>query len=129
MEKTSAKVIFPELSYKINGLLFEIHNTLGQYAREKQYGDALQTLLENEKVAFEREKFLPIELVSNISTNKADFVIENQIVLELKAKPFVTDEDFVQIRRYLQAGNYKLGLVVNFRSRYLKPKRIIRSHS
>lgn len=127
--KTSTKVIYPELSYKLTGILFQVQNKIGIYAKEKQYGDAIETLLKSEKIQCIREKALPVPLVENQNTNKADFVVDNKIVLEIKAKPFVTKEDYIQTQRYLQAGNYELGLVVNFRNKYLRPIRIIRSNS
>jgi len=58
--------------------------------------------------------------------NIIDFVVENKIVLELKAKLLISKDDYYQLQRYLQAANMKLGLLVNFRSRYLKPKRVVR---
>ena len=126
---TNGKILYRDLSYRINGLLFDVHNALGRYCREKQYGDALEHLFEEKEIAFEREKALPISLVENTETNKADFIVENSILLELKAKPIVTKEDYVQIQRYLQAGKIKLGLLINFRSKYLRPIRIIRLNS
>lgn len=126
---TNGKILYRDLSYRINGLLFDVHNSLGRFCREKQYGDALEHLFKEGHIAFEREKALPISLVENSETNKADFVIENSILLELKAKPIVTKEDYAQIQRYLQAGKIKLGLLINFRSKYLKPIRIIRLNS
>lgn len=55
-----------------------------------------------------------------------DFIINDKVLLELKAKRFVTREDYYQTQRYLQSTNLNLGLIVNFRSRYLKPMRVVR---
>lgn len=123
------EIIHKKLSYQITGLLFDVHNKLGRYCREKQYGDALEELFKDNNIKFVREKELPIELVENQSTNKADFIIEDKIVLELKTKPIITREDYYQIQRYLQAGNYQLGLLINFQNKYLHPIRVIRTHS
>ncbi|MEX0933786.1 MAG: GxxExxY protein [Candidatus Paceibacterota bacterium] len=123
------KIIYRELSYKITGICFNVHNTLGRFCREKQYGDALETLLHEKCVSFKREQALPIELVENNFTNKVDFVIDNKIILEIKAKPALLRADYDQTQRYLQAGKYKLGLLINFRNRYVKPIRIIRIDS
>lgn len=120
------EIIYKELSYLINGLLFEIHNKLGRFCREKQYGDALEKVLQRENIKYQREKNLPTELITNQRSNIADFVIEEKLVVDLKAKPLVTKEDYRQMQNYLQAGNYKLGLIVNFRSRYLKPLRVVK---
>jgi GxxExxY protein len=126
---TNGKILYRDLSYRINGLLFDVHNALGRYCREKQYGDALENLLKGKRIVFEREKALPIPLVNNTETNKVDFVIEGDVLLELKAKLIITKEDYSQIQRYLQASKIKLGLLINFRSKYLKPIRIIRLNS
>lgn len=67
--------------------------------------------------------------MTNRFTNKVDFVINNQLLIDLKAKDIVTKEDFYQMNRYLDAGGYKLGLIVNFRNKYLKPIRVIRANS
>ena len=127
--KVSEKVIYPELSYQVTGLLFELHNSLGRYCREKQYADSLEQMLIEAKIPFKREESLPMEKLEDKFTNKADFVINSQLLLELKAKPFMTNEDYAQAHRYLEAGGFKLGVIVNFRSKYLKPIRIIRSNS
>lgn len=120
------KIIHKELSYRLTGLLFKVHTGLGRYCREKQYGDALEKLLLSEKINYEREKGLPMEGIDNKLTNKVDFIVEDKIILELKAKPLITKEDYYQTQKYLQARMLKLGLIVNFRNKYLKPIRIIR---
>mgnify|MGYP001611555976 CR=1 FL=1 len=127
--KVSEKVLYPELSYKITGLLFEIHNSIGRYCREKQYADALEQLLVESNISYKRENPLPMEKVSNKFTNKADFIINNQLLLELKAKPLISKLDYIQTQRYLVAGELKLGIIVNFRNKYLKSIRVIRSNS
>ena len=122
-------IVYPELSYQVTGLLFEVHNSLGKYAKEKQYGDAIENLLKVRQISYEREKPLPLELVENNRTNLADFVIDEKILLEMKAKDVVLKEYYFQTQRYLQAGGYKLGLIVNFRNKYLRPIRVIRANS
>ena len=69
------------------------------------------------------------EKVGNKFTNRADFVINNMLLIELKAKTLVSKLDYTQTQRYLVAGKLKLGIIVNFRNTYLKPIRIIRSNS
>lgn len=123
------KIIEKELSYKINGLLFEVHNHLGRFCREKQYGDFFEKLLIDEKIDYEREKELSVVGIDNRFTNVVDFVINKGLLVDLKAKSIVTKDDYYQMNRYLDASGFKLGLIVNFRNKYLKPIRVIRSHS
>ena len=123
------EIIYKDLSYKINGLLFKVHNELGRFCKEKQYGDAFESLLKSEKISYTREESIPLELIENRNTNKTDFIIEEKIVLEFKAKPLILKDDFYQTQKYLQASGHKLGMIVNFRNKYLKPIRIIRINS
>lgn len=117
------KIIYPELSYKITGILFKAHNELGRYCKEKQYQDIIEELFKKENVNFGREKEILVS--EDVCGNKADFIIENKIILECKAKPFITKQDYYQLLRYLKASNMRLGLLVNFRNRFLKPRRIL----
>lgn len=123
IKQMSEKVIYPELSYLINGILFEVKKELGEYAREKQYGDLLEKKLKEKSIFYGREVAL------GNSGNIADFLIDNKIILELKAVRFFTKDNFRQIQNYLQQARIKLGILVNFREKYLKPKRVIRIDS
>jgi len=116
----SEKVIYPELSYTITGILFAVHNELGQYSREKQYGDLIEKHLEKISMSYNRE--FPIGDTGNI----LDFIVDNKIAIELKATRTLTKEHFRQIQNYLQQSGLRLGMLVNFRQKYLKPARIIR---
>ena len=54
-----------------------------------------------------------------------DFIIEGKIIVDIKAKKFITKEDYNQMQRYLNVSGLILGMIVNFRNTHLKPKRII----
>ena len=114
------KIIYPELSYTITGICFNIHNEDGRFLREKQYGDKVEKKLNEVGLVYKRE------LIIGESGNVVDFLIENKIILGIKAKRIIEKEDFYQMQRYLQSTRIKLGLIVNFRNRYLKPVRVIR---
>jgi len=90
------KLIHPELSYIVTGILFNAHNDLGRYAREKQYGDLIEEKLKEIKLPYKRE--LEIKGTGNI----IDFFIDNKIILEIKAKRIITKDDYYQTQRYLQ---------------------------
>lgn len=128
MQIVDSKLVFPELSYEINGILFKVHNELGRFLNEKQYADAVEKLLKDNKIRYEREKILEqLFEGENKGRNKIDFLIENKIILELKSKRMILREDYYQTRRYLEVVGLKLGILVNFRDKYLKPRRILNS--
>lgn len=123
------EIIYKELGFKINGILFEIHNSLGRFCRERQYGDALEKIFVREKISYEREKELPIKEIDNRRTNVVDFTVDGKLLIDLKVKSLVTKDDYYQMQRYLQASGFKLGLIVNFRNVHLRPIRVIRHNS
>jgi hypothetical protein len=57
--------------------------------------------------------------------DRPDFILKDLIIIEFKAKPNLLPEDFEQVQRYLHQTNLKLGILVNFRAKYLKPQRIL----
>jgi len=118
----SDKLIYPKLSYLVIGICFEAHNELGRFAREKQYGNYIEKRLKESGIKFEKE--LSISDVGNT----VDFLIDDRIVLELKNKEITTKMDYFQVQRYLQSTGLKLGLLINFRNKYLRPNRIIRTN-
>ena len=121
-------LILPELSYKVTGILFEVHNSRGKFCNEKQYADAIEQSLKENNIEHEREKVIPESFSGeHKGRNKVDFIIENKIILEIKAKRMLLREDYYQVRRYLEAFNLKLGLLVNFRNQYIRPRRILNS--
>jgi GxxExxY protein len=118
------KLIYPQLSYKINGILFTVHNQLGRFCNEKQYCDLIEEYIKKLNLKYEREKDLPPSFENELKgRNRVDFTIEDKIILEIKSKRMFDRDDYYQIKRYLQAFNKKLGILVNFRDRFIKPKK------
>ena len=115
-------IIEKELSYKLVGILFDVQNEIGRFARERQYGDALERKLKEEKIFYEREHYVE---VGGRKSNAFDFLVEKRIIVEIKAKPMLERQDFHQSQRYLESSGKELVLLVNFRDKFLKPRRIL----
>lgn len=118
------KIVEKELSYRLGGIFFDIQKELGRFCRERQYGDLFEAKLRDSNLNYQRE--YPIE-IGDRKSNLVDFIIEDKILVDLKAKPFITKEDYNQVKRYLEVSGKELGLIVNFRDKHLKPKRVLNS--
>lgn len=126
--KRKSELIYPQLSYKIYGLCYKVHNKLGRFRNEKQYADAFEQLLRENDIVHKRENPIPASFEGEKPRRSIpDFVIEDKVVVDFKAKRIVTKEDYYQMKRYLQSYNKKLGLIINFRQNYLTPKRVLNS--
>ena len=126
--RKNSKIIYPDLSFKINGILFKARKELREFRNEKQYCDFIEKLLKDENIQYEREKTLPPSFEGELNgRNKIDFLIKDKIILEIKTEPFITKKDYYQVRRYLKASNKKLAILVNMKRYYINPKRILNS--
>ncbi len=124
------ELIYADLSYEITGVLFKVQNDLGRFCNEKQYGDRIAEEFNARNINYARELVLPPSFEGEATgRNKIDFLVEDKIILELKAKRIISKEDYYQVIRYLRAFDKKLGLLVNFRDKYLKPRRVLNSES
>lgn len=111
--------LYENQTYELRGVLFSIHNELGRFAKEKQYCDKAE-----EKFILKKWQYLREKSIGDIK-DRPDLILWDLIVVEFKAKPFLQKEDFEQMQRYLNQTNLKLGILVNFRAKYLKPQRIL----
>ena len=119
-----SRIVEKDLSYKINGLLYKVHSKLGRYHRERQYGDEFELMLKEHNFKYEREKAI---VTADRKSNLVDFCIDDRILVDFKAKPFITKEDYYQMQRYLRASNKELGIIANFRQKVIQPKRVLNS--
>jgi len=120
------KLIYPELSYMLMGILFEVHNKLGTKYQEKHYQKAVETKLKELNIPYAREKQVKVEFNGeNIGDFFVDFVIDKKIILELKKIWKITQDDIKQVLRYLDALNLKLAIIANFKHKRLEYRRIL----
>ena len=121
-------LLYPNESYKITGALYEVHKELGPGLLEKVYQEALEKELRMQGIPFEREKSFNISYKGEVLEQMyiADFVCYDKIVVELKAVEALLPIHTAQVINYLTITGYKLGLLVNFNARQIKPERIVR---
>lgn len=123
-----AVLIHKDLSYKIVGILFDVHKSLGNRYQEKYYQRAIEEGLMQNKLRFEKELSVDLRYKGKkIGKYFLDFLIEKKIVLEIKAVPELKAMDFRQVLGYLKANKLELGILANFRPGSLEYKRILNS--
>ncbi len=123
-----ARIVHKELSYKIMGILFDVHNQLGNRYQEKYYQRAVEKGLKITGLSYKKE--IAVDLTFNketIGKYFLDFVVEGKVAIELKAVPRLQPRDFTQVLAYLKAANLELGILANFRTEELIYKRILNS--
>lgn len=114
-----------EENYKIVGICMEVHRILGPGLLEIIYKDALEIEFKNNNIPYEREKEFSIEYKGNILPHKfyADFIVNEDIILEVKAVKEFSNEHIAQILNYLKLAGSEIGLLVNFQTKSLHYKR------
>ena len=117
---------------KILGCVFAVSNNMGHGFLESVYQKCLEIEFRDAHIPFESQKELAVYYKGeNLGLKfKADIIVDNTIILELKAKDRIKTEDEAQIIHYLKATGYPLGLLINFgHKRKVEYKRFINSDS
>jgi len=123
------KKIDDDLTYKIIGCAMKVHNTLGNGFQEVIYQRCLAIELEKESINYEREKEMPIFYEGiEVGIRRADFIIEEKVMVELKAVIQLEDVHLAQGLNYLSAYNLEKGLLINFGSTSLQVKRLYKEY-
>ena len=115
-----------KLSERIIGAAYNISNALGTGFLEKVYENALVHELRKENIKIEQQK--PIKVFyDNIVVGDyiADLMVNNTVIVELKAAKRIDDRHLAQTLNYLKATKLKLGLIINFGTPKVEIKRVI----
>jgi len=119
------EIIYKDLCYVLNGIFFDVQNTVGYGMREKAYCQAIQKALDNNKIQYFYQYKTPLTYHEHIVGKRYfDFLIENKIIIEVKVGK-TTSSDFNQIKEYLNISNLKLGLLVVFQKEEVKIYRVV----
>jgi len=121
------ELIYKNESYQIIGACMEVHKELGKGFSEIIYGDSLEIEFKKNTITYSREKRFNIKYKGETLPHYyiPDFVIDNKIILEIKAIENLTSSHLKQTLNYLAATKIKLGLLVNFGEDSLKYKRVV----
>ncbi|MFT3949213.1 MAG: GxxExxY protein [Agriterribacter sp.] len=112
-----------ELTYNIIGCAMKVHNKLGPGFQEVIYQRCLAIELERMHIGFAREEEQVIYYDDiKVGTRRADFVVENKVVAEIKAVVNLEDVHLAQAKNYVVAYDFPLGLLINFGSKSLQYK-------
>lgn len=123
----SEAFLYKAENYKVIGLCMEVHRILGHGLLEVVYKDALELELKQHKISYTREKEYAVSYKGNVLPHKfyADFVVYDNIILEIKAMNNINKEHIAQTINYIKLAKGRLGIIVNFGTAELQYKRVI----
>jgi GxxExxY protein len=119
-------LLHKDLSYKIVGLAMQVHRELGPGFLEKVYENALMIMFEENAIAAQAQ--LPVTVYFHgrvVGDFIADILVENSIILELKAQERILQLHKAQTLNYLRATNFRLALLLNFGKTSLEHERLV----
>ncbi len=112
-----------ELTYKIIGCAMNVHNTIGPGFQEVIYQRCLKMELKESGLNFKREKNQAIFYKDvQVGTRRADFVVEEKVIVKIKAVTKLEDVHLAQAKNYTVAYDFPLELLINFGSKSMEYK-------
>ena len=117
-------LLHKELSFRIVGAAMEVHRVLGPGFLESVYEQALAHEFELKGIPFQRQALLAVRYKAIIAGEfRADFLVDGNVVVELKATKGLTEINEAQLLNYLKGTGYRVGLLLNFGTPSLEHKR------
>ncbi|MBL7793384.1 MAG: GxxExxY protein [Saprospiraceae bacterium] len=119
---------YEDITGKIIGAAMEVHKTLGNGFQELIYQRALAYEMQMAGLSFAREVEQAIYYKKSeepVGKRRADFVVENKVLVEIKALTEMDDVHYAQLLNYLKAYKFEVGLLINFGGKNLVFKRFV----
>lgn len=128
IKNKSGQLLHGDLTDKIIGICYDIHRQYGSGHKESVYQNAMEEKLQLSDINFSREYLISVKSEDTdkiLGSHRLDFVIDNKVVVEVKAIKFTYKKLEQQLYSYLRNSQYKVGLMINFGSVKLYIKRVI----
>jgi GxxExxY protein len=117
---------FSDVTGKIIGCAMEVHSTFGCGFQEVVYQRSLAFEMSEQGLSFARELSMPLVYKGHdVGTRRVNFLVEDTIMVELKAVATMEPVHLAQTLNYLEACNLEIGLLLNFGSERLGVKRLL----
>jgi len=117
---------YSEITGKIIGAAMKVHTTLGRGFQEIIYQRAMEIEMAKQGLKFQREMEMEVFYDGQkVGTRRADFFVEDKVMVELKAVSLLEDVHLAQAINYLEAYNMEVGLLINFGTKSLEFRRLI----
>ena len=117
-----------DLSYRIRGAAFRVHNKLGPGLLESVYENVLKYELEKGGLTVRSQVGIPM-VYDNIKFDmgfRLDLLVEQQVIIEIKSVEALNDIHYKQLMTYLRLANKPLGILINFNVNRLEDKTSIK---
>lgn len=128
MKRIINDLLYKELSYQIHGAAIEVRKDFGPGHKEKLYQVAYGQELKRRDISFKREESIKIYSPRGgkfVGLYRPDFLVDDKIIVEIKALTFVPRDQITRIYDYLRNSKYELAYLINFVSPKLYVKRVI----
>jgi GxxExxY protein len=120
------EIIYKELSYKTVGLAMEVHRKLGCGFLEKVYENSMMVLFKREGISAKQQVPVRVHFEGEqVGYYISDILVDNKIIIELKAVSSLIDEHKAQVLNYLKATNLHLAILINFGNKSLQYERVV----
>jgi GxxExxY protein len=128
LNTNETNILHKDICYRIVGCIYDARNLYGSGQKETVYQNALCELFDVKGIKYKRE--VPISIKSRLSgkslgSYRLDFVIENKVIIEIKAMKFTPQKIQKQLYSYLYSTQWEVGYLVNLGSTEIYIKRVI----
>ncbi|MGH7908621.1 MAG: GxxExxY protein [Thermodesulfobacteriota bacterium] len=120
------EILYKDISYKIIGLAMDVHSKLGHGFLEKVYENAMMLLFRREGIQAKQQAPIKVYFEGEVLGEYfADILVEDKIILEIKALDKIIEAHIVQTLNYLKATGIRLGIILNFGKKRFEYERLI----